>query len=255
VPPPIAGVLTYSPDSLCAESGITSLLIVKGDFGDLEWQSSTNGTYFMTIPGETSNTYTTPQALAQTTYYRLMARSGNCTDTSNTVTVHIIPAPSTNFTYTIGGKQINFQPDSVSGNVISYHWDFGDGKTSNEINPIHIFDSVKTYYVCLTVDNNSNCSFTRCQYVSAPTGVQNISPAHFIRLYPNPANNELTVEVLNETSPKQITITDDLGKTLIQLNTYRAKTEIDIHRLAAGIYFVKTQMSDGEVEVNKFVKE
>jgi hypothetical protein len=60
---------------------------------------------------------------------------------------------------------------------------------------------------------------------------------------------------LNSEAPSQITIIDNLGQTLIQLNTYKTKTQIDVSLLVAGIYFVKTQLGDGSVQVMKFVKE
>jgi hypothetical protein len=46
-----------------------------------------------------------------------------------------------------------------------------------------------------------------------------------------------------------------LGRTLIQLGTNKTKTQIDVSSLAAGIYFVKTQMDNGQWGINKFVKE
>jgi PKD repeat protein len=40
------------------------------------------------------------------------------------------------------------------GTIASYFWDFGDGKTSNDQNPQHVFAAVKTYPVKLTVTDN-----------------------------------------------------------------------------------------------------
>jgi len=44
------------------------------------------------------------------------------------------------------------------GNINSYYWDFGDGETSDEINPLHIFDSPGTYTVTLNVVDNDGDS-------------------------------------------------------------------------------------------------
>ena len=35
--------------------------------------------------------------------------------------------------------------------VVSYEWDFGDGETSNERNPVHVYDKPGTYKVKLTI--------------------------------------------------------------------------------------------------------
>ncbi len=47
---------------------------------------------------------------------------------------------------------------SASGNIISYHWDFGDGNTSDLPNPSHIFSSPGFYGVSLSVTDYNGCS-------------------------------------------------------------------------------------------------
>ena len=44
--------------------------------------------------------------------------------------------------------------DVSSGNPETWHWDFGDGNTSDEKNPVNIYDSQGTYNVSLTVANS-----------------------------------------------------------------------------------------------------
>jgi PKD repeat protein len=48
-----------------------------------------------------------------------------------------------------------FRFDDTSEDIPQYYqWDFGDGQTSEEENPIHIYDQPGTYYVNLIVTNN-----------------------------------------------------------------------------------------------------
>jgi len=52
------------------------------------------------------------------------------------------------------GEQISFEGSESKdddGNIVSWHWDFGDGETSNEENPSHIYDRRGIYDVTLTV--------------------------------------------------------------------------------------------------------
>lgn len=53
--------------------------------------------------------------------------------------------------------------DASMGNIVSRHWDFGDGTTSTEKNPTHIYADYGIYNVTLTVtDANGNTdSITR----------------------------------------------------------------------------------------------
>jgi PKD repeat protein len=46
----------------------------------------------------------------------------------------------------------------IDGSIVSYHWDFGDGKTSNEQNPSHTFSSTGSFTVKLTVEDDENAT-------------------------------------------------------------------------------------------------
>lgn len=46
------------------------------------------------------------------------------------------------------------------------YWDFGDGTSSTQWSPNHIFTPGSTYYACLTVQNDSSCTQTTCHYVT-----------------------------------------------------------------------------------------
>lgn len=44
----------------------------------------------------------------------------------------------------------------------TYHWDFGDGTSSEERNPLHTYAKAGKYNVCLTTSNNKSCVSTIC---------------------------------------------------------------------------------------------
>lgn len=56
-----------------------------------------------------------------------------------------------------GAYSINFK--NYSDNSISYIWDFGDGKTSNEKSPTHTYNSTGTYTVKLVASNEGKSDF------------------------------------------------------------------------------------------------
>ena len=52
------------------------------------------------------------------------------------------------------------------GQIDSWFWDFGDGTSSSEQNPVHIFPSTGTFNVCLTITADSmSCSDTQCKNI------------------------------------------------------------------------------------------
>jgi gliding motility-associated-like protein len=59
---------------------------------------------------------------------------------------------------------VQFTDNSVTGNVndpiTSWHWSFGDGQTSNQQNPNHLYTSPGTYSVTLSVGTNGGCAST-----------------------------------------------------------------------------------------------
>ena len=72
-------------------------------------------------------------------------------------------------------NMIHFQNFSVvsAGNTATYVWNFDDGSTSTEMNPVHQFVE-GNYNVCVTVNSSSGCSNTFCQPVNLTN--QNCQP-------------------------------------------------------------------------------
>ena len=77
--------------------------------------------------------------------------------------------PIANFSYSPNPPQQNTFTDftNLSANANSYVWHFGDGDSSIEINPHHIFPETNTYTVCLRAINNAGCTADTCLPVAA----------------------------------------------------------------------------------------
>ncbi len=64
-------------------------------------------------------------------------------------------APIASFTFELGKNgEVKFK--NTSQNAIGYQWEFGDGKSSIEINPTHIYKTENTYNVKLIVSSTEN---------------------------------------------------------------------------------------------------
>jgi len=66
------------------------------------------------------------------------------------------------FTYAINARKLVFSNLSSAG---TYAWDFGDGKTSTETNPIHTYENNGNYTICLKVTNDCGTK-EQCQAVA-----------------------------------------------------------------------------------------
>jgi len=60
-----------------------------------------------------------------------------------------VPAPTADFEYESNGLEITFTNKST--NATAYSWDFGDGTTSTEQNPVHTYEAYGVYTVKLSV--------------------------------------------------------------------------------------------------------
>ena len=56
--------------------------------------------------------------------------------------------------------------DESYGTITTRTWDFGDGTTSHEQNPIHVYDSIGAYSVSLTVGNLTSSTMTKTNYIN-----------------------------------------------------------------------------------------
>ena len=76
--------------------------------------------------------------------------------------------------------------DLSEGNIEIWYWDFGDGNSSFEQNPIHVYNEGGNYEVCLTVSSSPNggmCTSTACEPVST-LEYYNFGGQAFIGSYP-----------------------------------------------------------------------
>ena len=104
----------------------------------------------------------------------------NATSTKQVAIVVANKAPVAKFTFNPAnpkiGDEIEFTSQSFDddGNIVSYLWDFGDGNTSTEQNPVHSYDKTGTYNVTLTVTDNDGATHTQTQQIEVTKEKVNI---------------------------------------------------------------------------------
>jgi len=108
--------------------------------------------------------------------------------------ITVRPNPMANFDVS---NTTLFAPDAMalftntSVNAVSYMWDFGDGSTSNDVNPWHLYGDTGVYSVQLIATSGycGNDTLLKESYISVgfPSGIDDISENHLI-ISPNPAN-------------------------------------------------------------------
>ncbi|NIO80386.1 MAG: PKD domain-containing protein [Candidatus Aminicenantes bacterium] len=123
--------------------------------------------------GNTSTQQNPTHTYASAAYYDVtLTVTGESTTTdSETQQIWIGPnqAPTADFTYTtLGGNVVSFADQSTDsdGTVVGWSWDFGDGGTSTDQNPVHTYPSPGTYSVTLTVTDDDGATDSITQDVT-----------------------------------------------------------------------------------------
>ncbi len=88
-----------------------------------------------------------------------------CSDIEcKTVTTSCIPSCNSAFQINYGGSCGNYTFTDLStvnlDTIASWNWDFGDGTTSTQPNPVHYYAQNGLYHISLTITTNSGCTST-----------------------------------------------------------------------------------------------
>lgn len=163
------------------------------------------------------------------------------TDFTGSAFVTIYPLSVPNFNYTANNLEISFS--NISTDADSYYWDFGDGNTSIDMNPVHSFESEGEYVISLTVGNGLCGDSTISRTINVE--VVSVEPIEFeklLKMYPNPSNGMVTIEVDNTTSSDLTVEIVGVNGSVIYASVFysgSAVEELDLTVFSSGVYFVK----------------
>ncbi|MBK8946641.1 MAG: PQQ-binding-like beta-propeller repeat protein [Ignavibacteriae bacterium] len=147
--------------------------------------------------------------------------------------------------------------DTSYGNVFNRHWDFGDGQTSTEKNPVHTYAYPDSFTVMLIISNPSKSdTLTKENYIVAlnSTGIAGNTdlPKEYklYENYPNPFNPETNIEFdvkeATKVKLKVYNITGQLITTIVDKTMERGhyKYQFNGSNLSSGIYFYRIDMGN-----------
>jgi PKD repeat protein len=86
--------------------------------------------------------------------------------TSQTVTMNLPPRASFDLTCSVLTCDLTDGSTDVAGKIVSRSWSFGDGTTSAETNPRHVYAAGGTYDITLTVTDDGGMTGTTTRTVS-----------------------------------------------------------------------------------------
>jgi parallel beta-helix repeat protein len=168
----------------------------------------------------------------------------NCQGT-DTIKVDVSPLPSViGISYLQNGNMFQFSPSGPQ-NVTSYLWIYSDGQKDTAKNSTHTFNGASGHSVMLVVFNDCG---TDTSYLSG-VSVGDISNRDVtFRLYPNPAQTEVTLSVGDKLDISEVTVINGLGQVVYRGGSETSISEltIDVSKFANGHYILRATV-DGVV--------
>ena len=134
--------------------------------------------------------------------------------------------PVANFTHAVNGNTVTFTDTSTDsdGTIVSRVWDFGDGTTSTDTNPVKFYSAAGSFEVSLRVVDNGNSGAVRRQTVT-------VSGDGTTRRYVNNVDYAITDNTTTESPivvPGGGTVKGYVNITVNIAHTYRGDLVIEL---------------------------
>lgn len=167
--------------------------------------------------------------------------------------IYAYPFPEADFTYLIIDLGAAFA-DASTNDPISWHWDFGDGDTSNEKNPVHLYAADGNYTVCLTATNIGGPD-TACKDLFLALGISSAQEEP-IKVFPNPSSGHLIMQFNKILLNGTCCIFNALGNCVMQTNELHTNfLQLNIEKLPAGIYSYIIYEDDDKSYTGTFIRQ
>ncbi len=156
------------------------------------------------------------------------------------------------FSEIINNNQVSFT--CASTNFDTLLWDFGDGNSSTQVNPIHTYAAIGNYNVSFTVTKCGK-SDTRTKTIHIITvGIQDVEWQN-VSISPNPVSDNLTIHLNRHYKNIVLHFFDVSGKSVLQSSVQNANgVTVDLAFLNSGIYWMKLY-ADNEIFTSKIAKK
>lgn len=222
-------------------------------YGDNITLKATGGTHYDWTPKislqnpNTSNPIASPDS---TTTYSVYIKDNNECTYEDSLVIKVIPKITADFTYEkeydcFDTPLIKFTNASEGASIFA--WDFGDGNTTEELDPVYRFeksDSLKTYLISLEAGESFCTQYKSQSLTSVSTFIPN-----FISPNGDDKNDSF---MITADDPINLSVYNRWGGEVYQAEDYRNDWEPS--NLASGIYFYEIIFSDKNTRCNGWVQ-
>lgn len=155
------------------------------------------------------------------------------------------------FTFAQSGYNATF--NNLSTNGSNYYWEFGDGDTSTQVHPSHVYPGLGNYavslvsYYCDSADTayqNLIIDINPQDTTDTTTSIPALFKTQMFDIHPNPSTGLVNLSV-QCSMPYSIDVTNALGQVVYSKSKVGAKDfEVDLRALPKGTYQITVSNMD-----------
>lgn len=194
-------------------------------------------------------------------FYNWILQSTQCVSTRVPVTAFVLGQGANSFSYSAAAANVVNFTAGAAANGLTYMWNFGDGSTSTDQNPVHTYSTTGNYVVTLDVSNGvcSDQVSGTISSVQGSTGIQEIAVVESMTAQPNPVRDQLQLKVTAaQAADMQLTVYDMIGnvvaETPVRVNIGANSFTQEVAGYAAGVYTVALHNGSSRA-TSRFVKQ
>jgi PKD repeat protein len=229
VPTPSFALASSPSNSIC--QGNTTTLTASGFYTSFVWTAPTTTATSIAV-NPTSNT----------SYTVTGNGPGGCTTNSVVaVTVNSLPSAAPSSTDATCSNCPNGAINVVaSGGTgpYTYSWNPGGNNTA------YVFGVVPACYTVTITDANM-CSSSQSTCVGFPTGLTINTTSGELRIFPNPAQSDLTIEYAG--SEFGFTLYNSIGQLIVEKNNNKDVAVLQVSQYAKGIYMIVIEKGNDKI--------
>jgi hypothetical protein len=166
------------------------------------------------------------------------------------------------------GDNVSFNVEVTDTNGVTYQWQGNTGFGFVDMQNLGQYSGVKTAKLSISqvsaannntlfrcVVKNSSCEITSNSVLLnvGTTGLNNALGGLNLTLFPNPANESISLQWRGKMDQATVLVADPLGKIVMENSQVKNGEAMNIQHLEAGIYFMTIQLNSHSKSI-KFIK-
>ncbi len=166
--------------------------------------------------------------------------------------LQLLEPPAADFEFTAVEDEVSFNNTSTGTNV-SYLWDFGDGYTSAEADPVHTFAATGVYPVLLTAANSCDTASALKWVEVMISSAEEQRMQEVVHIFPNPNRGIFTLSVASPSASRlRMQVFNTVGQAMgpaarASLQSGQWQYTVDGSQWPAGLYWVVLTVGESRI--------